>query len=99
MADNTPTLTPEQELEALRKQVQEQNEIIEGQNEQLKVAEAQAESGRVVVTHEKKQYRVLVQELDLDGTILKAEDLKTNAEAVAKLLKRKSGLLELVPGK
>lgn len=101
MAENTetPILTPEQELEALRKQLREQNEIIEGQAEQLKVAEASAESGCTVVTYAKQQYKVLVQEFDLDGTILKAEDLKTNSAALEKLLKLKSGILVLVEDK
>lgn len=103
MAAQKEQLTPEQQIEALKKQLADQaaesaakDAIIEGQAEQLLVAEAQAEEGRIVISHEGQQYRVLVQQLDVDGETVSAADLKTKSNVVATLLKRKSGALQLL---
>ena len=108
MPPKEQTLTPEQQIEALKTKLAEQqavaaaeaaakDAIIEGQAEKLKEAEAQGQEGRLVITHERKQYRVLAKQFDLgNGETVQAEELKTNKELVADLLKRKSGLLQLV---
>jgi hypothetical protein len=98
VATNTPTtpLTPEQRIAQLEAELKAKDAIIEGQAEELKASEAQGAAALPVITHDKKQYRVLAAKFQHKGQEVKAEDLKGNKELVAELIKAKSGLLQLV---
>lgn len=68
-------------------------------NEKLANAEAVAPK-QVVVTHEKVKYRVLAQQFQHKGQLIKAKDLQANKEVLAELVKAESGLLlKLEPAK
>lgn len=101
MADKAPKAseapkTTEQIIEELKAQLAAQNEIIEGQSEQLQAAEAGAAEGRPVVTHDKQLYRVVAKQFDIDGTTIKASELKDKPELIEKLVDAKSGVLVAV---
>jgi predicted RNase H-like nuclease (RuvC/YqgF family) len=64
---------------------------------EAKVRQAEAGGdGTIVVTHEDQLYRVVVPQFHFEGRIVKAEELASDAETVAKLVKAGSGLLEKV---
>ena len=68
--------------------------IIAGQAEQLANSEtAQQQGSVVVVTYEKQQYRVLGKKFTIKGTVIAAEELGKNKEALKFLVESKSGLL------
>ncbi|MDO7877820.1 hypothetical protein Q5H93_23995 [Hymenobacter sp. ASUV-10] len=94
--DTNANRTPEEIIEALNKQIAEQNEIINGQADALKAAETQGASALPVITHEKKQYQVLAKQFTFESKLVKAEDLKTNKDLVKALLKAEAGILQLV---
>lgn len=96
MADKAPNKTPEQIIEELKAQLAAQKEIIAGQNEQLQAAEAGAAEGRPVVSHNKQLYRVVAGKFEIDGTTIKASELKDKPELIKKLVDAKSGVLVAV---
>jgi hypothetical protein len=64
-------------------------------NEKLSNVEA-AEVVHVVVSYKKEQYRVLAQQFDFGGTLVKASELQENKEVLAALVEDGSGLLQKV---
>ena len=94
MAENT--LTPEQQIAELKAQLAAKDEIITGQAEQLQVSEVAASEGRPVVSHNKQHYRVLAPQFDVEGTTIKASELKDKPELIKTLVEKKSGLLQLI---
>ncbi|QNF34353.1 hypothetical protein HUW51_17085 [Adhaeribacter swui] len=98
--DNTQ-LTPEQELEILRKrnaeleaQQAEKDQIIAEQLEQLDLAEAQKGNTLPVVAHDKKKYQLLAAKFQFAGQEYKAEDLKSDKDLVKKLIEAGAGILQ-----
>lgn len=68
--------------------------VIADQAERLSNVEAaQTEDAPVVVTFEKKQYRVLGKAVQVLGRVVKAADLGKDKEALAFLVESQSGLL------
>ncbi|MVN77735.1 hypothetical protein GO988_15485 [Hymenobacter sp. HMF4947] len=94
MADKEPTLTLDQQIEALKQQLAEQNSIIEGQAEQLKAAEAQGAGALPVVTHEKKRYQVLARKFIHKEVEIDANSLKTDKDLVKALVESGTGILK-----
>jgi hypothetical protein len=64
-------------------------------SEKLANAEAVAPE-QVVVTHDKKQYRVLAHKFNHNGAEIAASNLQANKEVLADLVKMKSGVLQLI---
>jgi multidrug resistance efflux pump len=96
-------LTPEQQIEALKKQLADQaaekdaqQAIIDAQEEELKAARAQGTGALPVVTHDKKQYRVLARKFIIRNVEVDAEKLKSDKELVKELVESGSGLLKEV---
>ena len=69
--------------------------IIEEQTQKLAVADAKG-GDAVIVSHEKKQYRVIGKQLNVDGHVHTAESLTKNPDVVAQLVRSESGFLQLV---
>ena len=69
--------------------------IIEEQTQKLAVADAKG-GDAVIVTHEKKQYRVIGKQLNVEGHVHTAESLTKNPDVVAQLVRSESGFLQLV---
>ena len=94
--------TLEQKIERLERenaQLQEDKVIAEETvvelSEKLANAEAVAPE-QVIVTHERKQYRVLAHKFHHKGAEIAASNLQANKEVLAELVKMKSGLLQLI---
>ena len=101
----TPALTLEQQVEALKQQLANQQEeaaakdaIIEGQAEQLAAATAQGEGKLTVFTHEKKRYQVLAAKfaLGVTGTPINHDQLKGDAALAKKVVEEYPGLVQLL---
>ena len=106
MAEKKESLSPEQQIEALKNELAAQkaeseakDAIIEGQAEQLAAAEIQGAGSLPVLTHEKKRYQVLAGQFLVEGKLVKAEDLKTDKTLVEKLVTSGSGILQLLEEK
>lgn len=69
--------------------------IIEEQTQKLAVADAKG-GDAVIVSHEKKQYRVIGKQVNVDGHVHTAESLTKNPDVVAQLVRTESGFLQLV---
>ena len=68
--------------------------IVAEQAERLSNVEAaQTVDAAVVVTHDKKQYRVIGKAVQVKGRIVKADELGKDKEALAFLVESQSGLL------
>lgn len=70
--------------------------VIAGHEARERAAQVAAEGGTTVVTHEGQLYRVLVPQFHFAGQLVKAVDLKNNADVVAQLVETRSGVLEAV---
>jgi septal ring factor EnvC (AmiA/AmiB activator) len=70
-------------------------QVIGEQTEKLAVADAKG-GDAVIVTHERKQYRVIGKQLNVDGHVHTAESLTKNPDVVAALVRSESGFLQLV---
>ena len=64
-------------------------------SEKLANAEAVAPE-QVVVTHERKQYRVLAHKFHHKGAEIAASNLQANKDVLAQLVEMKSGVLQLI---
>ncbi|MDX5511364.1 MAG: hypothetical protein LPK01_04015 [Hymenobacteraceae bacterium] len=104
MAENKE-LTPEQELEQLRKEKAawdkeraEQEKLIQEQNERLDLAEAQKGKSLPVISHKKQKYQVLAAKFKIGNEEYKAEELQKadNSKLIDTLIEKKSGLLQLI---
>lgn len=69
--------------------------IIDEQTQKLAVADAKG-GDAVIVTHERKQYRVIGKQLNVEGHVHTAESLTKNPDVVAQLVRSESGFLQLV---
>jgi len=67
--------------------------LIEQQTAQLKSAEVGQALGPVVVTHEKEQYRLLVERFSHNGNLVESASLRQNPDLVRQLVEMGSGLL------
>ncbi|WP_210519915.1 hypothetical protein [Hymenobacter terricola] len=84
-----------QTIAAQEQELEEAEGVIAEQT--TKLAEADAKGGdAVIVTHEKKQYRVIGKQLNVDGHVHTAESLTKNPDVVAQLVRSESGFLQLV---
>lgn len=69
-------------------------EIITALKEKLDVTSEIAKNGKALtVTHNKKEYQILINSFKLDGVSYTAKDLQEKPEVVAKLIKLGSGVL------
>lgn len=59
----------------------------------LEETEATVDKVMIVVTHNKKKYKVAAKQFQFGEEVYKAEDLKKNADIVKALIEKKSGLL------
>lgn len=62
--------------------------------QQLASSEKTLEAVKVIVTHDKAKYEVIVPRVQLDGKVYDAKDLKTNKEVVKALVEKGSGVLK-----
>lgn len=79
----------------LKKENETATTTIVEMSEKLANAEAVAPE-QVVVTHDKKQYRVLAHKFNHNGAEIAASNLQANKEVLAELVKMKSGVLQLI---
>lgn len=73
--------------EQLQKDVVEALKTIEDLTAKLEVVSAQKSTSAVVVTHDKKDYHVVIPKFNFEGKEYVAEDLKTNTKLLAELVK------------
>lgn len=97
----TQKLNPEQELEQLRAEnarlkasYEEQEQLIQEQNEQLELAEAQKGKALPVIIIDKKKHQVMAAKFQFGGKEYTAEELKEDKDLAKKLKESKSGLLQ-----
>jgi excinuclease UvrABC nuclease subunit len=84
-------------LEAENAQITADSEkVINDLTEKLKIEGKKAKSADIVVTHEKKKYRVVIGKFRHEGNEITAEELAKKPEVIAELVESKSSVLEKV---
>lgn len=87
----------ESKIAELEKSNSEKDGIIADQSKKFEKAEANS-LGKIIVTHDGKDYEVVAPRFRVAGKEVKAEDLskKEHADTLAMLVEQKSGVLKLV---
>lgn len=88
--------TKDAEIIDLKAQLGDAVKIIEEQHVQLSKEEDALETDAVIVTVDKKKYRVAMPKFNVGGVEVTAAQLKEDKELAARLVKQGSGILELL---
>lgn len=64
--------------------------------QQLEASEKTVEEVKIIVTHDKKRYEVIVPRVQVAGKVYLAEDLKANKAVVEQLVESGSGVLKAI---
>lgn len=77
----------EDKVAELQLEAGEATKVIDELTKKLEVVSAQKSTSAVVVTHDKKDYHVVIPKFNFEGKEYVAEDLKTNTKLLADLVK------------